>query len=249
MTMMTSLDLSNLGTTVGSTTGTGGNNTSDPQAMQDRFLKLLVAQINSQDPLNPMDNAQMTTQMAQINTVSGIQQLNETLKGMADQMASSQAMQGTTLIGKDALVEGDALAFDGSTGKGAFTLDGAASSVQGRRHRQERRNTGHHRPGRTERGTARLRVERRCHRSEPGREIRGARHQRQHHRHRHRTPAGAHRLRGPEQRRHEPAAAERPHPELRPGARLHLSTAIPTFLQITTPRRTPPWHSSKDSPA
>jgi flagellar basal-body rod modification protein FlgD len=48
---------------------------------------------------------------------------------MADQMASSQAMQGTTLIGKDALVDGDALAFSGSTGKGAFTLDGSASSV------------------------------------------------------------------------------------------------------------------------
>ena len=130
MTMLTApLDLSNLGTTAGSTTGTAGNTSNDPQAMQDRFLKLLVAQINNQDPLNPMDNAQMTTQMAQINTVSGIQQLNETLKGMADQMASSQAMQGTTLIGKDALVEGDAMAFDGSTGKGAFTLDGSASSV------------------------------------------------------------------------------------------------------------------------
>lgn len=130
MSLMSPLDLSNLGTTVGSTTGAGGNTTNDPQAMQDRFLKLLVAQINNQDPLNPMDNAQMTTQMAQINTVSGIQQLNQTLKGMADQMASSQAMQGTTLIGKDALVEGDALAFDGSTGKGAFTLDGAATSVK-----------------------------------------------------------------------------------------------------------------------
>jgi flagellar basal-body rod modification protein FlgD len=131
MTMLSSpLDLSNLGTTVGSTTGAGGNATNDPQAMQDRFLKLLVAQINNQDPLNPMDNAQMTTQMAQINTVSGIQQLNQTLKGMADQMASTQAMQGTTLIGKDALVEGDTLAFSGGTGKGAFTLDGAASSVK-----------------------------------------------------------------------------------------------------------------------
>ena len=54
------------------------------QASQDRFLKLLVAQLNNQDPLNPMDNAQMTTQMAQINTVSGIQELNATLKGMAD---------------------------------------------------------------------------------------------------------------------------------------------------------------------
>ena len=127
--MMQAIDLSNLDTAVGSTTGTKGNNSTDPQASQDRFLKLLVAQINNQDPLNPMDNAQMTTQMAQINTVSGIQELNATLKGMASQMASSQAMQGTTLIGREALIEGDALAFEGSTGKGAFTLDGAASGV------------------------------------------------------------------------------------------------------------------------
>ena len=43
---------------------------------QDRFLKLLVAQMQNQDPLNPMDNAQVTSQMAQINTVSGIEKLN-----------------------------------------------------------------------------------------------------------------------------------------------------------------------------
>jgi flagellar basal-body rod modification protein FlgD len=48
MTMLTApLDLSNLGTTAGSTTGTAGNTSNDPQAMQDRFLKLLVAQINN----------------------------------------------------------------------------------------------------------------------------------------------------------------------------------------------------------
>jgi flagellar basal-body rod modification protein FlgD len=71
--MMQAIDLGNLENTVGSTTGTKGNNSTDPQASQDRFLKLLVAQINNQDPLNPMDNAQMTTHMAQINTGSGIQ--------------------------------------------------------------------------------------------------------------------------------------------------------------------------------
>ena len=71
MTMLASpLDLSNLGTTVGSTTAVKTNNATDAQASQDRFLKLLVAQLNNQDPLNPMDNAQMTTQMAQINTVN-----------------------------------------------------------------------------------------------------------------------------------------------------------------------------------
>ncbi len=123
------LDLSNLGSAVGSTTATTSNNASDPQASQDRFLKLLVAQINNQDPLNPMDNAQMTSQMAQINTVSGIQELNATLKGMADQVASTASLQGTTLIGRDALTEGNALGWSGAVAKGALSLSGPANQV------------------------------------------------------------------------------------------------------------------------
>jgi len=62
------------------TTGTATSGTttaaSDANASQDRFLKLLVAQLNNQDPMNPMDNAQMTSQMAQISTVSSVQQVN-----------------------------------------------------------------------------------------------------------------------------------------------------------------------------
>ena len=123
------IDTSSLGNTVGSTTATAPNNASDPQAAQDRFLKLLVAQINSQDPLNPMDNAQMTSQMAQINTVSGIQQLNETLKGMAGQFSSLQSMQGASLIGRDAVIEGDSLSFEGSVARGALALPQDAQQV------------------------------------------------------------------------------------------------------------------------
>jgi flagellar basal-body rod modification protein FlgD len=124
------LDLNNLGTAVGSTTRTSkGDSNTDPQAAQDRFLTLLVAQINSQDPLNPMDNAQMTTQMAQINTVSGIQQLNVTLKSMADQFGSLQSLQATSLIGRQALVEGNRLSFEGDRGHGALALGSPASQV------------------------------------------------------------------------------------------------------------------------
>ena len=47
---------------------------------QDRFLKLLVTQMKNQDPLNPMDNAQVTSQMAQLSTVSGIDKLNATCR-------------------------------------------------------------------------------------------------------------------------------------------------------------------------
>jgi flagellar basal-body rod modification protein FlgD len=50
--------------------------------IQDRFLKLLVAQMTNQDPLNPLDNAQVTTQLAQISTVSGLDKLNDSLSGL-----------------------------------------------------------------------------------------------------------------------------------------------------------------------
>ena len=124
------LDLGGLGSAVGNTTRADkADSNSDPDAAQDRFLKLLVAQINSQDPLNPMDNAQMTTQMAQISTVSGIEQLNATLKGMSDQYSAMQGLQGTALIGRQALVEGNRLGFDGDEARGALALSGAASQV------------------------------------------------------------------------------------------------------------------------
>lgn len=127
---ITPIDTSNLGNTVGSTTGTSAQNNMDPAASQDRFLKLLVAQLNNQDPLNPMDNAQMTTQMAQINTVSGIQELNATLKGMAAQFSSTTALQGTSLIGREALLPGETLAFKNGQGKAAFSLEGKATDVK-----------------------------------------------------------------------------------------------------------------------
>ena len=98
------LDLSGLGNTPGSSTAKSATSATNAEATQDRFLKLLVAQLNNQDPMNPMDNAQMTTQMTQINTVAGIESLNATLKGMAAQYSSMQTMQGITLIGREALV-------------------------------------------------------------------------------------------------------------------------------------------------
>ena len=104
----------------------------DPQAAQDRFLKLMVAQLNNQDPLNPMDNAEMTSQMAQINTVTGITQLNATLKGLSEQFVSMQALQSTSLIGKQAVVNGNTLGYgaDGTTAHGGLMLNADADNVK-----------------------------------------------------------------------------------------------------------------------
>jgi flagellar basal-body rod modification protein FlgD len=92
-------------------------------------MKLLVAQLNNQDPMNPMDNAQMTSQIAQINTVSGIQEVNESVKSLATQFASLQMMQGASLIGHEVLTEGNALNVNAGVGKAAIELAGKADKV------------------------------------------------------------------------------------------------------------------------
>jgi flagellar basal-body rod modification protein FlgD len=111
-------------------TGTKANAATDPAAAQDRFLKLLVAQLNNQDPMNPLDNAQMTSQIAQINTVTGIQQLNQTMASMATQFNSLQVMQGTALIGRAVMTEGSTLAVADKVGKGGFEIASPATSVK-----------------------------------------------------------------------------------------------------------------------
>ncbi|MHA7599127.1 flagellar hook assembly protein FlgD [Alicycliphilus sp. T452] len=127
---ITAIDTSALDAGATTTSKTRDSST-DPGAMQDRFLKLLVAQLNNQDPMNPMDNAQMTTQMAQINTVTGIQQLNLTMQTMAEQFSAMQTLQGTQMIGRSVLAQGNKLAYgDDGTATGAFDLAGAATSVK-----------------------------------------------------------------------------------------------------------------------
>jgi flagellar basal-body rod modification protein FlgD len=99
-------------------------------AAQDRFLKLLVAQLNNQDPMNPMDNAQMTSQMAQINTVTGIQQVNDTLKSMAEQFTAMQVLQGSNMVGHNVLVNDNTLTISNGTAGGALDLTARAESVK-----------------------------------------------------------------------------------------------------------------------
>jgi len=97
---------------------------------EDRFLKLLVAQLQNQDPLNPMDNAQVTSQMAQIQTVSGIDKLNTTVQGLNSQFAQLQALTGAALVGHDVLIEGNRLVAENGAGHGGFELASQADRVR-----------------------------------------------------------------------------------------------------------------------
>jgi len=106
--------------------------TADATMTSDRFLQLLVAQMKNQDPLNPMDNAQVTSQMAQINTVTGIDKLNSTVAGLSAQFMQMQAMQGASLVGHDVIVPGNKLDVDATTavGQGGFEIQTPADAVK-----------------------------------------------------------------------------------------------------------------------
>ncbi len=83
--------------------------TSEIDNAENRFLRLLTTQLKNQDPLNPLDNAQMTSQMAQISTVNGIEKLNSTLSKLMSNSTDSQAMQAASILGHQVLVEGSGI--------------------------------------------------------------------------------------------------------------------------------------------
>jgi flagellar basal-body rod modification protein FlgD len=109
---------------------TASTKTANEAGSSDRFLKLLVTQMQNQDPLNPMDNAQITSQMAQINTVNGIEQLNTTVEGLNGQFVQLQALAGASLVGREITLQGDRLAVQGGVGAGGFDLLGTADHVK-----------------------------------------------------------------------------------------------------------------------
>lgn len=96
------------------------------EEQQDRFIKLLITQMKNQDPLNPLDNAQITMQMAQISTVQGIEKLNATLQALN----RAQSFQAVSMIGHSVLVPGDFVNLKGGMAIGGMDLATAADKVK-----------------------------------------------------------------------------------------------------------------------
>lgn len=64
----------------------------DKQLGQTDFLRLMTTQLKEQDPFKPVDNQAMVAQMAQFSSVSGISEMNVSLKGIGDQIAAQTAL-------------------------------------------------------------------------------------------------------------------------------------------------------------
>ena len=131
MTLAATASLSSSSTAAGSAAALASQTSGANEAgSQDRFLKLLVTQLKNQDPLSPMDNAQLTSQIAQINTVSGIATLNTSVQHLSSQFLQMQSLQGASLVGKDVVVPGNKLDIAAGSGQGGFELASAADAVK-----------------------------------------------------------------------------------------------------------------------
>jgi flagellar basal-body rod modification protein FlgD len=99
----TGFDYSKLTVTPKKDTGTTAKKTS---LGQEEFLKLMTTQMTHQDPSQPMQNGEFITQMAQFGTVSGIQDLQKSFSEFSSSITSSQALQATSLVGRNVLAPG-----------------------------------------------------------------------------------------------------------------------------------------------
>ena len=98
---------------------------------KDEFLTLMLAQMKNQDPLKPMENGEFIAQLAQFQTVTGVEDLNRTFSDFASSMQSNQALQASALVGREVLVPGSAgfLPANGSIG-GSINLPVSTTSAK-----------------------------------------------------------------------------------------------------------------------
>jgi len=111
-------------------TNTAASSATAPALDENAFLKLLMAQMQNQDPLAPTDSTQFVTQLAQFTQVQQTTAQSTTLTQIATQLSSMGNSQATNLIGKTVTMQGNGLQWDGSFATSAnVTLAAAAQSI------------------------------------------------------------------------------------------------------------------------
>jgi flagellar basal-body rod modification protein FlgD len=97
----------------------------------EQFLKIMTTQLQSQDPLEPMDNGDFLGQIAQFGTVSGIGDLNDSFSSFSSSITNGQALQAGSLVGRSVLAPVNSGYLEsGSSINGRVELPTSASEVE-----------------------------------------------------------------------------------------------------------------------
>ncbi len=110
------------------TSGTASSGASG-LASESTFYNLLVTQLTNQDPLNPMSNSQLSSQLAQFSVANGVNAIQGSLSSLMQQINQNQGLQAASLIGKSVTTSGNQLTLSGGSAAGAYDLSSGASAV------------------------------------------------------------------------------------------------------------------------
>lgn len=97
----------------------------------EEFLTLMTAQLKNQDPMKPLEGTEFISQLATFGTVSGVQEMKESMELLATSLRSTQTLNGSSMLGRDILVEADSLAYtQGGTVSGELDVPAGTTSLQ-----------------------------------------------------------------------------------------------------------------------
>lgn len=97
---------------------TQNNKAVKEESLEQNFLNMLLTQLKNQDPTNPMQNHEMTSQIAQIKTVQGIESLNQTVNNLAGKIESKKYLDAIALKDKDVMFRGNSITLGQMTAEG-----------------------------------------------------------------------------------------------------------------------------------
>ena len=113
-----------------SLTGVAGSNSGGVLGKAE-FLKLLVAQLTHQDPLNPMEGTEFTAQLAQFSSLEQLIRINDSLSSLSNLKDALTQSQSVDMIGKQILAEGNTISMtNGVSSNIIFSLDKSADSAE-----------------------------------------------------------------------------------------------------------------------
>lgn len=97
----------------------------------EEFLTLMTAQLKNQDPMKPLEGTEFISQLATFGTVSGVQEMKESMELLATSLRSTQTLNGSSMLGRDIMVEADSLTHtQGGTVSGELEVPAGTTSLQ-----------------------------------------------------------------------------------------------------------------------
>lgn len=97
----------------------------------EQFLTLMTAQLKNQDPMKPLEGTEFISQLATFGTVSGVQEMKESMESLATSLRSTQTLNGSSMLGRDILAEADSFTHtQGGTVGGEINVPDGTTALQ-----------------------------------------------------------------------------------------------------------------------